>query len=85
VPSVKRLDDADHSEAEALAHAFIDLESSFQKFVQEQLPKLVDADLTSEALHDLLLDIGEEFRHILYHLKDPRFYRYLDVTKSALR
>jgi hypothetical protein len=78
LPSVTRFDDGEHSEAETLAHAFIDLEGSFQKFLEEQLPKLFDADLTNEALHDLLLDMGEEFRHILYHLKDPRFYRYLE-------
>jgi len=26
----------------------------------------------------LRLEIGEEFRHILYHIKAPKFYRYLD-------
>jgi hypothetical protein len=78
LPSVMRYDDGEWSEAETLAHAFLDLERSCQKFVNEQVPRLFDASLTNEDLTNLLLDIGEEFRHMLYHLKDPRFYRYLE-------
>ena len=31
-----------------------------------------------EELFDVLIDIGEEFRHILYHIHDPKFYKYLE-------
>jgi hypothetical protein len=78
VPSVTRYDDGEYSEAETLAHAFLDLEGSCQKFVTGHLPRLFDPQLTNEDLFDALIDIGEEFRHILYHLRDPRFYRYLE-------
>jgi hypothetical protein len=78
VPQVKQFDDNDHSEAETLAHAFLDLERSCQKFVNEHLPRVFDPHLTNEDLVDALFDIGEEFRHILYHVRDPRFYRYLE-------
>jgi hypothetical protein len=55
------------------------LEESFGKFLEEQLPKLTDDHGERPEIYDLLLEIGEEFRHILYHIRDPRFYRYLDA------
>ncbi len=66
-----------HQEAGTLVHSFGDLETSFRRFLEEQLPRLVQRSLTESEIHDLLLEIGEEFRHILYHIKDPKFYRYL--------
>jgi hypothetical protein len=65
-------------EAETLVHAFSDLEGSLHKFLNEQLPKLGDQSTQGETLEDLLLDIREEVRHILYHLRDPEFFRILD-------
>lgn len=34
-------------------------------------------------LFDALLDIGEELRHILYHIHDPKFYRYLNGDSES--
>lgn len=42
-----------------------------------QLPKLFSERLNEEQIDDLLHKIGEEIRHILYHIKDPKFYEYL--------
>lgn len=67
-----------------LVHAFSDLEGSFRKFLDEQLPKLVDSSVQGEQLEDLLLDIQQEFRHILYHLHDPQFFRVLEPTHEWL-
>jgi hypothetical protein len=64
-------------ESWTLAISMKDLEESFVKFLDEQLPQLVNENLTGSEINDLLLDIGEEFRHILYHIKDPKFYEYL--------
>jgi len=36
------------------------------------------------ALEDLLMDIREEFRHILYHLHDPEFFRVVEPTHDWL-
>jgi hypothetical protein len=74
---VTRFDAGEESEAWTLAHAFADLEESLRTFLDEQLPRLMDRQLEASEIHALLLDIGEEFRHILYHIKDPKFYRYL--------
>ena len=75
--AVTRLDEGEEREAWTLAHALGDLEESFRKFLEDQLPRLTEGQLEASQIQDLLLEIGEEFRHILYHIKDPTFYRYL--------
>ena len=78
-PEVTRQDGGERQEPWALAHALVDLEESFRAFLEDQLPRLVREQLQPSEIFDLPLDIGEEFRHILYHIKDPRFYSYLHV------
>jgi len=74
---VRQFDRPDELEASTLAHAFLDLEESFARFVKEQLPELIRGELSESEICAKLDDIGEEFRHILYHIRDPRFYRHL--------
>ena len=74
---VRRYDTAAEKQAWTLAHNLIDLEGSFRAFLDNHLPKLKVENLSSEQINDLLLEIGEEFRHILYHIKDPAFFSYL--------
>lgn len=71
-------------ESGTLVHAFSDLEESFRKFLDEQLPKLADPSVQGEQLEDLLLDVQQEFRHILYHLHDPQLFRLLEPTHEWL-
>jgi hypothetical protein len=66
-------------EAETLVHAFSDLEQSMHRFLDVELPQLLDPAVRGQALEDLLWDITMgEIRHILYHLRDPEFFRILD-------
>ena len=81
VGKVKELSDNEHDEAWVLAHAFSDMEEASSKLFGELLPQLMSEKVNSEEAYDLLLDIGEELRHILYHIRDPRFYRYLDSSE----
>jgi hypothetical protein len=74
---IRKYDTADEKQAWTLAHAFLDLAESFRKFLDQQLPKLERSSMDCEQMNELLLDIGEEFRHILYHIQDPAFYAYL--------
>jgi hypothetical protein len=71
-------------EADMLVHAFLDLEESLRRFLDEQLPKLADPAAQGEQLEDLLLDIREEFRHVLYHIHDPEFFRAMEPTHEWL-
>lgn len=68
----------DTQEAWTLADDFIDLDQSFRTFSQELLPKLVRGGLESKQIEEALHDIGEEFRHILYHIRSSKFYKYVD-------
>jgi len=81
-PQVKRYDKGKHNEAGTIAYAFSDLEESFYTFLENHLPKLAKGKLTPTEIYDLLLEVGEEFRHILYHINDCRFYQYLDTNSD---
>lgn len=76
-PQVQALDEGEEKEAWTLAHSFSDIEESFLAFLEGQLPRLLENGLEASEVYDLLLDIGEELRHILYHINDPKFYKYL--------
>nr|WP_295931755.1 hypothetical protein [uncultured Dyadobacter sp.] len=65
------------SEADTLSHALLDLEESFSAISNNLLPKLQNDTLNEEDIDDILLDIGEELRHILYHINAPKYYQYL--------
>lgn len=71
-------------EARTLVHAFADIESSARRFLQEQLPRLVSAKTKGAALDELLFEIREEFRHMLYHMHDPQFFRVVEPTHDWL-
>jgi len=62
---------ADHDEAWAIAHGLTDIRESFEKIYGEFLPKL-QAGPPAEDLTNVLFDIREEFRHILYHINDMK-------------
>lgn len=74
---VNSLDRPDEPESETLAHAFLDINESCKTLTNELFPKLEFANLSEDEVNELLFDIGEELRHIIYHIKDPKFYEYL--------
>jgi hypothetical protein len=74
---VESFDRGHEKESDVLAHSFVDIEETCSKLLNELLPKLIQDDLNETEINDLLLDIGEEFRHILYHIEDSKFYNYL--------
>jgi len=77
-PEVKRFDEGENVEAGDLADSFAEIERSLRTFLDEQLPKLAVGDSTPPETFSLLLDIGEEFRRLLYHmLEHQKFYKYL--------
>jgi hypothetical protein len=77
---VNSYDTAQQREADTLAHAFIDMQEAFAEIADKYLPQLFREDLDEQQINDILLDIGEELRHILYHIYAPRFYTYLRIA-----
>jgi hypothetical protein len=82
-PEITRYDSGEDKEAWALADGFSDLEEAFRTFLDEYLPKLADPQVRGEALVEVLQDIGEEFRTILWHIQEPKFYSYLHGDSGA--
>ena len=77
-PDVARFNAGEHQEARALADSFAELEKLMHEFLACELPRLAVHDLSPSEVSDALLDIGELFRRILYHMiEEPQFYRYL--------
>lgn len=73
---VAKFDTSGHGEAWALAETFGDLENMFRGFLEDELPKLIQAE--GEELSGLLIEIGVDLQHILYHIIDhQKFYKYL--------
>ena len=85
VPEVTRFNGIGNDEACGLADAFADMEGSMRTFLKVQLPKLARSELSPADMFDLLLDIAEEFRHILYHIHDQKFFEYLEPTHEWLQ
>lgn len=76
-PAVKKLSGENWDEASTLVHSLADLEESFVKYANELLPRLLAAGSDQDAIQDVLGDIGDELRHVLYHIQDPKFFRHL--------
>lgn len=74
---IRKYDTGAYSESQTLARTFAELEESFRKYLDDQLPRLLDPDAEADELFELLIDIGENYRHIIYHILDPRFYKHL--------
>lgn len=81
-PEVKKHDQDNEREAYTMAHSLLDLENSFKTFLEQYLPRLKNINLSPSETYNLLLDMGEEYRHILYHIRDQKFYRYLFETEN---
>ena len=74
---INSFDSAKEKEADTLAHSFLDIQESCNVLTSELFPKLMSSNISESEIEELLFDIGEELRHIKYHIKDPRFYEYL--------
>lgn len=77
VLSVRKHDRPDDPQAWTLAHGLSGIEESCYAIVATHLPALVDDMMDPGSVDDILHALGEEFRHILYHIDDMAYYRYL--------
>jgi hypothetical protein len=76
-PIVRRFDIPGEPQAWVLAHALRDMEASMLRVVEQQLPRLLDLN-DAAAIDDALHELGEELRHILFHVRETRFFGYLE-------
>lgn len=64
-------------EAWEIATGLVDIQESAERLFGELMPQLLRSSPNSEEAEDLLHDIGEEYRHILYHIQSTGFFRYV--------
>jgi hypothetical protein len=74
-PLIIKLNSQDEKEAVRLANAIFDIKESIS-IMNNKLEKLNDT-YDSDMLEDILFDIREELRHVLYHVKDSHFFNCL--------
>jgi hypothetical protein len=74
---VTSFDGVEELESEVLAHSLVDIGESCNALLNNFLPKLESPSLQEAEIHELLIAIGEELRHIIYHIKEPKFFNYL--------
>lgn len=60
-----------------IAQGLADIEQSCRAIVDDHLPALLAEADNPGMCQEILMRIGEDLRHILYHTQDMRFYRYL--------
>ena len=77
IERIAAFDDEEEEEAWRLAHALCDIRDSCEKIAQNLFPAIMSSGLSEDDLEEALLSIGEELRHILYHVKACRFYGYV--------
>lgn len=74
--SLSRFDSPDEPQSVTVAHSLAGMEDSFHAIFLKLVPSLLEnTDTVSDV--DVLHEIGEEIRHILYHIKDAEYYSYL--------
>ena len=64
-------------EAWQVATALADIEESSHRLFERIIPEFLKADPGSSRALELLTDIGEEYRHILYHIRDSVLFDHI--------
>jgi hypothetical protein len=77
IPEVAQFDKPGEPQGHTLAHAVSHGEDSFATFLDNLLPKLANEMASAEDLIDTIHNVGDELRHILYHIHDVKYFSYL--------
>jgi hypothetical protein len=81
-PEVAQFDEGPDTAAASVAYCFDSLEGHFREFLDNQLPRLEAGKLSQQEVCDLLHEVGTTLGQILWHIRLPRFYRYLDEEEN---
>src|ERR1044071_5774670 len=78
VPEVASFDTLEEPQGHTIAYALDHWEDDFAEILDVLLPKLVrDRMSPSEDPNDILHEIGDHLRDILYHIHDTKYFGYL--------
>lgn len=82
IEKITKLNQGEDKEAWTLSHSLLDIEESCKIFIEQQLPNLLKENISDKQVSDILFDISENLRHILYHIKDPKYFSYIFEEKN---
>jgi hypothetical protein len=71
---VTRFNSGDFVEADAIANAIVDMEKTFKVLTENLFPKLLETQRESADTDEILWEIRDNLRHIVYHIKDCRTF-----------
>jgi hypothetical protein len=75
--SIARFDAGDEREGWRIAIGLDDIKVSADRIFIELLPAL-RGEVDEGKINDILTDIGEELRHIIYHVRDMKYFGYVE-------
>lgn len=76
VPNVCRFDSEEEPQCWALAHVLTEFKQCSEKINKDFVPKILE-ETDNDKIEDLLHDIGEEFRFIVYLIQNSKYYDHL--------
>jgi hypothetical protein len=77
VRSARQNDRTLDEESMQIATALADIEESAVDLFDNLVPRLFLLEPTSELADDVLNDVGDAYRHILYHILDTKLFVYI--------
>jgi ABC-type uncharacterized transport system substrate-binding protein len=77
VESARRNGATADSEAWQIATGLSDIQESTDRLFKKLIPALLSVGPASEEADELMNEVGEEYRHILYHIRDTKLFAYV--------
>jgi hypothetical protein len=74
---VAKLGTGAEMEASTLAHSVLDIQDLCRRISAEVIPTLLDSRESPQQMTTTLAELGELLREVLYHVRDPQYFRYL--------
>lgn len=73
---INSFDDKNEKESDRLAISLVDMEESFGE-IKMAVQKLMLPGIWEEYVDDALVEVLEELRHIIYHVRDSMYFNGL--------
>jgi hypothetical protein len=75
-PNIAKHNDGDHREAWTLVYSLANLDSSFHRYLETDLPRVLETE-SCEDFDEAVADLRESLRQVVYHLWASKYFRIL--------
>jgi hypothetical protein len=70
--------DSNEDQIQTMSHGLVDIEEAI-KGMDVLIKKLYMTVLSEDEVDEILTDIGDDLRHLIYHVRDMEYYEYLGL------